>query len=196
MACRTPNCCGGHPRRFCAFFAARTTLRGSLLETAIRFGNWSGPQQGGTDPDQERELPPRVRSFMDQALALPDESDSGTPAIFGRYVDWLQVLDRAWVDSNKDALLDAASARRKELVWEGHLLHSRSTLLSWEYFAPFAEEEIERIDHPGHNNDWRGKQLTQLLLYLLGRDRAGAGRFAGAVLVVCRCQPSRTWRDA
>src|SRR5882757_2896394 len=138
-----------------AFFAAQATLRGSVLEAAIWFGNWSDPQKGEVQPARVRELPARVRAILDQTLALQDESDSGTPAILGRYFDWLLILDRAWVEANKEAMLGAsASGPRKELIWEGHLLHGRSTLLTWDFFESFANEEIERIDQPGYGNDW------------------------------------------
>jgi len=83
-------------------------------------------------PGDGRVLAPRVRTLLDQTLALPDEADSGTPAILGRYFDWLLILDRAWVEANTEAMLGAAaSAQRKALIWEGHLLHGRSTLLTW-----------------------------------------------------------------
>jgi hypothetical protein len=188
------------------------TTRGEVISDVVRYALWVRSKIESGDNAQERlkrglDEMPEVRQVLADHLDPKVDPSLAIRSVYGRWLPWLQLIDRAWTDSNLSRIFPTAEEMRdmRDSAWTAYVVHCDVYNDVFELLRAEYLHEVDEIgkhayvrSHLGHPDErlaahlmtmyWRGKlPINDALLqhfYLRAPDklRGYAVEFVGRSL--------------
>jgi hypothetical protein len=154
------------------------TSRGEAMEAAVQYALWVYRETAKTEEGKESlkagfALMPEVRTLLQKHL--DSDPSPAIRAVYGRYLPWLQLIDRVWVEEHLDQIMPAGEFNTPLYLaaWSGYVMHVGAfddvlPLLREKYKEAIANITIEKTSRRYSD---RNMQLIEHLMiyYMRGR---------------------------
>lgn len=183
-----------------AFLAINST-RGEALSDVIRYALWVHNKMhadGKTKEESGHGLAqmPEVRQVLEDHLDPKVDPSLAIRSVYGRWIPWLQLIDRGWVQKNLPAMFPAAEEQRElcDAAWTSYVVHCDAYNDVFDGLKSEYHRQIDQIgkhsffrSHLGHPDErlaahlmilyWRGKlSLSDTLLEYFYKKASGSLR--------------------
>ncbi len=107
-----------------AYSRAINSVRGHALEVAVQYGLWVRRQREktGRAPPNLQEMP-ELRRVLERHL---DDSSTAVRSIYGRFLPWLLLIDREWIEGQLGRVFPQGETARvlRKAAWDAYVLYT------------------------------------------------------------------------
>lgn len=149
------------------------TTRGEAMHAVIRYALWirrglDSSNSKGAGVRSTFEEMPEVREVLEWHLSPENDQSSAVHAVYGQWLPWLILLDRAWVGAHLKSIFpkDEASVRLRNAAWKTYLTFCHAyndsfQVLQDEYSSALAHlnDAPDKYGHMGDPNVHLGEHL-------------------------------------
>jgi hypothetical protein len=164
-----------------AYSLSINSTRGEAMHASIEYALWvyrniQKTAKGKVEVKKGFKLLPEVRTILDFHLNTENDQSIAVRAMYGKYLPWLILMDKKWVEDNIGLIFPANEfgSRLYDAVWDTLMLYVPA------YDEPFlvlraqyleAIKNIGKVDKEKRNYTDRDERLIEHLMLFYGRGK-------------------------
>jgi hypothetical protein len=150
------------------------TTRGEVISDVVRYALWVRSKIESDDSPLEslkrglHEMP-EVRQVLADHLDPKIDPSLAIRSVYGRWLPWLQLIDRAWTESNLSRIFPAAEEMRdmRDSAWTAYVVHCDVYDDVFELLRAEYVHEVDQIGKHVHVRSHLGHPDEQLAAHLM-----------------------------